>query len=513
MNKNLDRQNNILEYLDNIVGQCPDKACYTNETDSLSFRQVYDDARAIGTFLASRGHYRKPVVVFMKKHPKTIVAFLGTVYAGNYYVPIDDEIPAYRIEMIFQTLQPEAVICDESTTANIAALGYTGQVYTYDQMVSTEPRPDVLNQIRDRALDTDPIYIVFTSGSTGVPKGVVACHRSVIDYIETFSEVMRIDRDTVFGMQVPLYVDACLKEVYPTLKFGATACIIPKELFMFPLQLVEFLNEHKINTVCWVVPALTMISGLGVFEKVIPQHLRTIAAGSEVFPMKQFMLWQKTLPEARFLNLYGPTEATGMSCWYEADRQFTIDDVLPIGKPFRNTEILLLNDQNKLVTGSEPGEICIRGTALTMGYYKAFDKTNESFVQNPLNDCYPELIYRTGDIGCYNDKGELLFMSRKDYQIKHMGHRIELGEIEMVVNKMDGVMQSCCIFDGDRKKIVLYYVGSCSKAEVIEYCKLKLPRYMIPNLVEQLDAMPLTNNGKINRLLLKQNYQNRKGAK
>ena len=202
-----------------------------------------------------------------------------------------------------------------------------------------------------------------------------------------------------------------------------------------------------------------------------------------------------------------------MSCWYEADRQFTIDDVLPIGKPFRNTEILLLNDQNRLVTGSEPGEICIRGTALTMGYYKAFDKTGESFVQNPLNDCYPELIYRTGDIGCYNDKGELLFMSRKDYQIKHMGHRIELGEIEMVVNKMDGVMQSCCIFDEERKKIVLYYVGSCTKAEVIEYGKLKLPRYMLPNLVEQLDAMPLTNNGKINRLLLKQNYQNRKGAK
>jgi D-alanine--poly(phosphoribitol) ligase subunit 1 len=510
---NLDRQNNILEYLDHIVGQCPDKTCYANESEALSFRRVYQDARSIGTFLTQQGLYRKPVVVFMKKHPKMIVAFLGTVYAGNYYVPIDDEIPSYRIEMIFQTLQPEAVICDETTTGSLQALQYTGKVFTYDQMTSTPVQPDLLQMIRDKSLDTDPIYIVFTSGSTGVPKGVVACHRSVIDYIESFSEVLRINRDTVFGMQVPLYVDACLKEIYPTLKFGSTAYIIPKELFMFPLQLVNFLNDFQINTVCWVVPALTMISGLGVFDKVIPQHLHTIAAGSEVFPMKQFMLWQKTLPNARFLNLYGPTEATGMSCWYEADRLFTIDDVLPIGQPFKNTEILLLDEHNKLAAPGEPGEICIRGTALTMGYYKAFDKTSEAFVQNPLNDCYPELIYRTGDIGRYNGKGELLFMSRKDYQIKHMGHRIELGEIEMVVNKMDGVMQSCCIFDDEKKKIILYYVGDCSKAEVIEYCKQKLPRYMIPNLVEQLDAMPLTNNGKINRLLLKQNYQNRKGAK
>ena len=505
----MDRQNNILEYLDNIVGQCPDKVCYANESESLTFRQVFEDARAIGTFLAGQGLYRKPVVVFMKKHPKTIIAFLGTVCSGNYYVPIDEEMPAYRIELIFQTLQPEAVICDGTTAGHLESMAYCGAVYTYDQMTSAPPRPEILQQIRDRSIDTDPVYIVFTSGSTGVPKGVVACHRSVIDYIESFSEVMRISRETIFGMQVPLYVDACLKEIYPTLKFGATAVIIPKEHFLFPLRLVEFLNEYRINTICWVVPALTMISGLGVFDKVIPQYLHTIAAGSEVFPMKQFILWQKTLPAARFLNLYGPTEATGMSCWYEADRLFGIDDVLPIGKPFKNTEILLLNEQNQLAASGEPGEICIRGTALTMGYYKAFDKTGECFVQNPLNDCYPELIYRTGDIGRYNGKGELLFMSRKDYQVKHMGHRIELGEIEMVVNRMEGIMQCCVIFDDERKKIVLYYVGNSSKAAVVEYCRLKLPRYMIPNLTEQLDIMPLTSNGKINRLLLRENYANR----
>ncbi|MBP7174984.1 MAG: AMP-binding protein [Thermoclostridium sp.] len=500
------RQTNILEYLENIVHQYPDKACYANESEELSFRQVYDSARAIGTFLCQQGLYKKPVVVFMKKHPKTIVTFLGVVYSGNYYVPIDEEMPAHRIELIFENLKPSAILCDDSTRDKIEQFSYTGKVYHYDNMVNTRPDEAALQHISSRVIDTDPIYIVFTSGSTGVPKGVVACHRSVIDYIESLSEVLAVNENTIFGNQTPLYVDASLKEIYPTLKYGATAVIIPKDLFMFPLKLVEFLNEKKINTVCWVVPALTLISGLGVFDRVIPETLHTIAFGSEVFPMKQFLLWKKTLPNARFINLYGPTEATGMSCYYEADREFSEQDVIPIGKPFRNTEILLLDDQNREAAPGQPGEICIRGTSLTLGYYKDFARTQDAFVQNPLNDMYPERIYRTGDIGRLNERGELIFMSRKDYQIKHMGHRIELGEIEMVINRMNGIVNSCCIFDDEKKKIILCYMGSPAKAEVVQYAKEKLPRYMIPNLVDQLDVMPLTNNGKINRLLLKEKY-------
>jgi len=278
---------------------------------------------------------------------------------------------------------------------------------------------------------------------------------------------------------------------------------------MFPIKLVEFLNKYKINTICWVVPALTLISGLGALDKVVPQYLHTIAFGSEVFPIKQFNMWRKALPNARFINLYGPTEATGMSCYYVVDREFALDEAIPIGRPFKNTEILLLTDDNKPAKQGEQGEICIRGTSLTLGYYNDFERTNEVFVQNPLNTMYPELIYRTGDIGKINERGELVFVSRKDYQIKHMGHRIELGEIEMVMNQMDGIQSAVCIFDNDKKKIIMYYVGDVTKADAVNYCKQKLPRYMIPNLVEKLDVMPLTSNGKINRLALKEMYANR----
>jgi len=500
-------QTNILEYLERTVTRVPDKVAFFNEETGLTFQQVYDQSRAIGTFLNREGFYKKPVVVFMKKHPKTIAAFFGAIYGGNYYVPLDEEMPRHRIELIMGTLEPGALICDETTESIATELNYTGNMYRYDALASQDIDEVALAAIRDKQLDIDPIYIVFTSGSTGVPKGVMACHRSVIDYVEQLCKVLKFDENSVFGNQTPLYFDAYLKEVIPTLKYGATTILIPKQLFMFPIKLVEFLNEHKINTLCWVVSALTMISSFRTFEKVKPLYLRTIAFASEVFPIKQFKLWKAALPDCRFINLYGPTETTGICCYYEVDREFEEHETLPVGRPFRNTEIILLDENNQVPPVGQQGEICVRGTRLTLGYYRNPEKTAEAFVQNPLNTLYPELIYRTGDLGRWNDRGELEFAGRKDYQIKHMGHRIELGEIEVIVNMHEAVRSACCIFDNEKKKIVLYYTGDISVAELTAYIKSKLPRYMVPNVTRQLETLPLTPNGKIDRNGLKKLYE------
>lgn len=500
-------QINVLEYLEKTVLRVPEKTAYTDGTTSLTFRQVFDDSRAIGTFLRKNGYQKEPVVVFMRKHPNVVAAFFGTVYAGNFYVPIDEEMPKHRVELIFENLHPRVLICDKETQELVKAFSYQGQIYWYDEVIHTEVEEDSLAQVRREAIDTDPIYIVFTSGSTGIPKGVAACHRSVIDYIEHLSEVLELKEETIFGNQAPLYFDACLKELYPTIKFGATTYLIPKHLFMFPIKLVEFLNQYRINTICWVVSALTMISSLGVLDKVKPEYLTTIAFGSEVFSIKQFQLWRKALPNAMFINLYGPTEATGMSCYYKVEREFSVDEAIPIGQPFANTRILLLDQENHLVQQGEIGEICITGTALTLGYYNDFERTEQVFVQNPLNSSYPERMYRTGDLGRYNQRGELEFVSRKDYQIKHMGHRIELGEIETNVNLLEGISASCCIYSAKKDKIVLYYVGKISKAEVAVALKERLPRYMVPNSIEQIEKMPLTPNGKLDRVSLKRRYE------
>lgn len=501
-------QKNILEYLENTVKNVPDKNAFVNNEEKLTFRQLFDSARTIGTYLNRLNRQKEPIVVFMGKQPRTIAAFLGVLYAGCYYVPIDDEMPKQRIKLILSSLKARSIICDNETRSIIESFDYDGEVHCYEDMTATDINEDIIKAIRSRQLDIDSVYIVFTSGSTGIPKGVVACHRSVIDYIDSLCEVMPFDGNTVFGNQAPLYVDGCLKDVFSTLKTGATAYLIPKKLFMFPLKLVEYLNENQINTICWVASALTLISSLGVLEKEIPKYLNTVAFGSEVFPIKQLRLFKKSLPRVRYFNLYGPTEATGMSCYYEVKREFEPDEVIPIGKPFNNTEIILLNEDKKAPEQGETGEICIRGTSLTLGYYRDFEKTGRAFIQNPLNDLFPELIYCTGDIGKYNEYGELVFVSRKDSQIKHMGHRIELNEIEIAANMLERIKSACCIFDNDDKKIILFYIGDISRNEIINSLKEKLPRYMLPNVIEKLDNMPFTLSGKINRIALKERIKN-----
>lgn len=500
-------QNNVLDYMEETVRRVPDKIAFSNGMESLSFREVYRQSNAIGSWLHSEGFYREPVVVFMEKHPKEITAFFGVIRGGCFYVPIDEEMPRVRIELILENLQPRLILCDAHTRRTAEEFAFEGRLVCYDDICDTETDEAALKEIHDKTLDTDPIYVVFTSGSTGVPKGVVACHRSVLDYIAQLSEVLEFNENTVFGNQTPLYFDACLKELYPTLKFGATTYLIPRELFMMPVKLVEFLNEYKINTICWVVSALTMISAFNTFKTIVPQYLENIAFGSEVFPIRQYQRWKEVLPQARFTNLYGPTEGTGMCCYYKLEREFGPEEVIPIGQPFFNTEILLLNEKNERAAEGEAGEICIRGTSLTLGYYNNFEKTNEVFVQNPLNKAYPELIYRTGDLGRYNEHGELVFVSRKDYQIKHMGHRIELGEIEANVNLLEEIKISGCIYDNEKGKIVLYYVGELEEKELTAALKEKLPRYMLPNYVRRLERLPFTANGKIDRVALKRQYQ------
>lgn len=495
-------RNNVLEYLEDTVVRVPEKLAFSNGTEGMTFQEVYDQARAIGSGLRALGADHESVVVFMEKHPRTVAAFFGVVYAGCFYVPVDAEMPRFRVELILKQLGARFILCDEKTRALAEELRGEATLLSYTETAASPVDQAALTAVREGALDTDPIYIVFTSGSTGVPKGVAACHRSVLDYIEQLSDVLGFGPDTVFGNQTPLYFDACLKELYPTLKFGATTYLIPKSLFMFPVKLVEYLNTHRINTICWVVSALTMISGFKVLEKHVPEYLHTVAFGSEMFPIRQLKLWREALPLARFVNLYGPTEATGMSCWFEVDREFADDEVLPVGRPFRNTGVLLLDEHDRPAAPGEMGEICLKGTCLTLGYYGDFERTAQAFVQNPLNDKYPELIYRTGDLGRYNERGELVFLTRKDNQIKHMGHRIELGEVEVVACMDSAVRAACCLYDAEKKRLILCYEGEVEPAALSASLRGKLPPYMMPNATHRLEALPRTPNGKMDRRAL-----------
>lgn len=490
---------NILEYLEAAANKYPDKVAFADRESAISFLSLYEQSRSIGSYLSDKGLYREPVVLLTDRCPIAIAAQLGIVYAGCYYVFIDGEMPNTEVERILEKVRPRAILYDRSNEEKAHAITYPTEKNLISDALTCPCNEQKLLDIRARHIDTDPLYIVFTSGSTGEAKGVIGNHRAVIDYTETLCEALGFSDKTIFGNQSPLCYDAPLKEIMPTLKLGATVYFVPRAFFSFPVKLCAFLDENRINTVCWVSSALAIISASGALDRYAPRFLEKICFGSEVFQKKEYRKWRYAYPEAGFINLYGPTEATGMSCYWIANRELDKDEPIPIGKPFRNTDVFLVGEDGERVKDGECGEIYIRGTCLTHGYFRDENRSNEAFVADPLNRDFRERSYKTGDIGRYNQYGELIFVSRKDMQIKRMGRRIELGQIESAAEQCYGIREACAVYDFEKKHIFLFFSGESEKGELAKEMRDLLPKYMLPTQYVKLSAMPRTQNGKIDR--------------
>ncbi len=494
---------NILGYLEDAARLHPDKCAYFDEQISYTYLRMIREAKAIGCKLINKLSVRcRPVIIYMDKSPAALAAFWGTLYSRNFYVPIDTAMPDMRMRLIVENLKPAAIITDMSTYDQ--ARKYSNSVFIFEEMIETPVDEDVLCKRMSTAIDTDPVYVLYTSGSTGVPKGVVVSHRSLIDYVEQFCNEIGISEKDVIANQAPFYFDASLIDIYCTLYSRASMGIVPLEYFSVPLRLLDFLQKNNITTIRWVPSAMKMVSMFKGFASIRPDKLDKIIFGAEAMPVKVYNYWKKNYPDARFVQIYGPTEITGVCTYHVVDREYADDETIPIGKAFKNTEVFLLDEEDRLITRPDvTGEICVKGSCLALGYYNAREKSDEVFVQNPLNPFYSEKIYRTGDLARYNSKKELVFISRRDFQIKHMGHRIELGEIETAVNSLPNMKSSCCLYDKDKQKIVLFYeTDDYDDITVIEALKNRLARYMIPNAVHKLDEMPQLKNGKIDRVIL-----------
>lgn len=502
----------VLDYLEAAARRCPDKVGYVDENRSMTFGELYKEARTIGSGLLPYTHFQpggvtEPVLVFMEKSVECIAAFLGIRYAGGFYVPLDVETPDARLAHIVETCRAHLVITRRGMEVP-ACLQEKCTVLVYEDLAEKSAVDDnALRYNRRFQIDTDPAYAIFTSGSTGIPKGVLVSERSLLNFTEWYCEFMDFAEDEVFANQAPFYFDASDKDIYATLKLSATMYIVPRKLFSLPKQLVSYLNDNRITAIVWVPSVLCMITKFHTFDKIRPQYLRKVMFMGEVMPTRQFNLWRKALPDVQFANLYGPTEATSDCCGYRIEQDFSDDEPIPIGYPCDNTEVFLLGRDGQIVRDDHSeGEICVRGCSLALGYYNAPEKTAAAFTKNPFQSAYQERIYHTGDIGKYNRFGEIVFVERKDSQIKHMGHRIELGEIETAVNAIDGISRAVCMYRHSDSRIVLVYEGSLDSRQIIEQLRLKVPRYMLPNQIIQLDALPLNPNGKIDRAALKAEY-------
>jgi len=505
---------NVLEYLEESARRSPGKTAFADMQQAFTYRQVLEQAQAVGTCLADRlnGQTNRPVIVLIDRDALSPIMLLGVVYSGNFYVPLDLALPHHRIEQIFSVVQPAAMLLPQTHLDAMQTYGLGIPLVTFEEAIDYSANEQTLTKIRKAAIDTDPLYAIFTSGSTGTPKGVLICHRSVIDLVEQFAQVFHFSEDRVFGNQAPFDFDVSTKDLYCTLRNAATMIVLPRILFSFPGKLIKALNDYKITTAIWATSALRITSNLKALEKEKPETLTQVMFSGEVMPNKVLNYWRGHLPEIQYVNLYGPTEITCNCACYIVDRPFDDNDSLPIGIPFRNTDILVLNDANKPVAGDEIGEICVRGTSLALGYYNNPEETRRAFCQNPLNPHYPELIYRTGDLGKYNEHGELMFLSRKDNQIKHMGHRIELGEIEVAANAIPFIDAACCLYDEQQEKIVLFYQAEqeCHR-EVLLAMQAYLPKYMLPNRLIHVTQFVMNKNAKIDRILLKEFLKNGTG--
>ena len=502
---------NIIDFLKRDADRCPDKTAVADSVHSLTYGELWENVQRIACRLIETGSgkwHNRPVAVRIDRNIESIEMFLGIVCSGNFYVPVDRTLPEHRMQLIMDTLKP--VLVTDGDSDSLAGFTEKGALPKKEEDDICSGRcPSVLEKVYGAHIDTDPLYAIFTSGSTGVPKGVLVNHRSVINLVNAFSGCFAFPEEPVFGNQAPFDFDVSVKDIYLSLFLCGTLEIVPKQFFVMPGSLVPYLNQRKINTVIWAVSALRIAENFRIFEQDRPESLKLVMFSGDVMPVKALLYWQKAVPGAQYVNLYGPTEITCNCTYYIIDREFRDEEALPIGRAFPNTQVFLWDDERKkaVVETAVQGEICVRGTCLACGYYANPDRTAAAFRQDPFQDAYPENVYHTGDIGMYNERGELVFCSRRDNQIKHMGHRIELGEIEVLVSSMPFIDAGCCIYDNDNEKIVLFYQADheCRK-EIVEFLSKSLPKYMWPNRYILKEQLPVSSHGKIDRVRLAEEY-------
>lgn len=495
----------VTDYLDRTAALFPEKEAFTDENRAITFRELRDEAYCVATALAQKeGFFKKPVAIFMDKQVENIAAMMGVAYSGNFYTVLDVAMPVARIEKILATLSPVAIVTTAAHAEAAKAFAGGAEVLVYENLLQSPADRELVDRVKERVISTDVLFVLFTSGSTGTPKGAIISHHAVIEYAEWIPEKFPIDESTVFANQTPFYFIMSAFEIFQTLRCGCTTHVIPKMAFLFPGMLMDFLKEKQVNTIYWVPTILCMVANLGALEEPDLPELKLIMFSAEVMPTKQMNMWRRAYPNAMLVNQYGPTEMTELCGYYILDREIPDHEAIPIGKASEHMDFLILDEKGQPVRDGELGELCGRGPSLAYGYYNDPERTAEVFVQNPLNTAYEEKIYRTGDLVRLNEYGELVYMGRKDFQIKHLGHRIELGEIEAAVTSLDGIDRACCFYSTEKSKIVLFYTGGLDGKEIPGKLRALIPEYMIPGIVRRLDSMPVNLNGKIDRALLKQ---------
>lgn len=502
---------NIIEYLITNVKKTPRKIALIDSQNQMTYHEFWGNVLKISYFFSQTGITGQPIGVIAERNVYTPVMFLGICSSNNFYVPLDPEMPEEKKLKIIRDSEMKMLLTDDiskSPSFSMSELPCTlyslSQILLYDISTVNESIVDINNNTPEK-----PLCLIYTSGSTGRPKGVLKSHKAMIDFIEAFTDTFSFCEDEVIGNQTPFYFDASAKDLYLSLKLGITMTILPTELFSFPVRLIEYMNRQKVTTIFWVPSALSIVTQLNTFSEIKPETLQKVFFVGECFPMKQLNKWRSTLPNLQYINLYGSTEIAGICCYYEIppNQKYENTDMLPIGRPLKNCSILLMKEETPITTADKTGEIWISSNALALEYYHDPCATSDAFITTAYGHSEPNRFFKTGDMAHYDKTGNLVFETRKDFQIKHMGHRIELGEIESMALSLEEIEQCGCIYDEEKDKIVLFCKLKKGVAltgrELQSLLRGRLSPYMLPGKIIILEKMLLNANGKIDRPALK----------
>ena len=493
--------NSAVRMLDEAAARWGGRTAVAEEGACLTYGEYRALARRIATAILQKGADRRPVVVYLPKGIRALSTFMGAMYAGCPYAPVDAHAPPLRLEKIVDSLRPGLIVTDTALAESLAGIDLHGAaVCLYDELAAAETDEAAVDRATAAVTAQDPIYIMYTSGSTGTPKGVTIPHRGVLLFADWAKAAFGWTCDTVIANQAPLYFDVSVMDVYGALACGGCLILTPEALFLFPSKLPEFLRDNAVTHIYWVPTVMINIANSGALDGVQLPALRTVAFAGEVMPNKQLNVWRRALPGRFFANLYGPTE-TDVCTAYFVDRPFSDAEPLPIGTPLPGMDVVLLDEGGGAVAPGQTGEICVSGPGILLGYWNNDEQTRRAFVSGPEDG---GRYYRTGDLGWWNERGELMYSGRRDGQIKLRGNRIELGEIEAAARLLPGTDNVCVLFDRPRQQIVLFVESAAELTvrAVRKELRGAIPPYMMPGRVVTMAKLPHNANDKIDRVYL-----------